>query len=106
MPREVGAINIETIARAITHWGIVRLAQTLSDDESLLAVMEWPKKGGKTYYACAVTGLLFDVETGDCRQSSRCQLLLDTLTPASPKDLRGYLAKRRERSRRNRNISI
>lgn len=78
---EVNGIVMSRIQSSIQWAGQVRLHQANEDLESLLSEYEWPKKSGNVYYACASTGLLFDKQTGACRQSSTVQLLLDTVQP-------------------------
>lgn len=78
---EVNGLCITDLQRSI-HWnGQARLLQTGEDAECLLAECEWPKKSGNVFYACASTGLLFDKQSGACKQSSTVVLMLETLKP-------------------------
>ena len=71
-----------TSLQASIQWrGMVRLHQLNEDSESYLAEVEWPKKSGRIYYGCASSGLLFDKQSGACRQSSNVTLDLDSLEP-------------------------
>ena len=78
---EIDGINMVALQSSI-HWrGDLRLLQLNENSESMLAEIEWPKKSGKLYWACASTGLLFDKQSGRCLQSSQVLLLPDTLAP-------------------------
>lgn len=92
---EVTGLLMDRIAASIQWRGMVFLMHTGEREESLLGEAQWPKKTGKTYYACATTGLLFDKQTGACVQTQRVGLLLNTLASASPKDMRKFLADRK-----------
>lgn len=97
MPRTVDSLNMEAIKKTIQWRGTVRLHQLNEDDDSLLGLARWPKKGGPEYYACATSGLLFDKETGECVQSTNVVLKLDTITPATPKEYGPFVSDRRRR---------
>lgn len=92
---EVNGLLMDRIVASIKWRGSIFLMHTGEKEESLLGEVVWPKKTGKTYYACATTGLLFDKVTGECVQTQRVGLLLDTLGAASPKDMKKYLADRK-----------
>ena len=77
----VGYVPTVKLQSSIKWRGIVRLHQTGNDEPSYLSDHEYPPKSGRIYYADASTGLLFDKETGACKQSSRVTLKLDTLVP-------------------------
>ncbi len=96
MPRAVGCPSVEEVKRAITVRGLVRLHQTGEDDESLIAVLRWPRKTGNEFYVCATSLLMFDKNTGACVQSTNMTLDLASLRPASPKDFREYVAGRKK----------
>lgn len=81
-PVAVGYSPMMNRIQASIKWaGQVRLHQIKEDHESLLAEYEWPPNSGKVYFACASTGLLFDKQSGACRQSSSVSLLIDTVAP-------------------------
>ena len=75
----VEGLNVAKLQSAIQWRGMLRLHQLNEDSESYLAEVEWPKKSGRLHYACASTGLLFDKQSGACRQSSNVTLLMDTV---------------------------
>ena len=70
----VEGLNVAKLQSAIQWRGMVRLHQLNEDSESYLADVEWPKKSGSMYYGCVSTGLLFDKQSGACRQSSNVTL--------------------------------
>ena len=70
----VEGLNVARLQSEIQWRGMVRLHQLNEDSESYLADVEWPKKSGSMYYGCASTGLLFDKQSGVCRQSSNVTL--------------------------------
>lgn len=78
---EVDGLNMTKIQGSVQWKGIVRLAQLNEDAESLLSDLEWPKKSGNHYFVCASTGLLFDKQTGACRQSTTVSLKIETVEP-------------------------
>lgn len=108
MPRAVGCLSAEEVKRAITVRGLVRLHQTGEDDESLIAVLRWPRKTGNEFYVCATSLLMFDKNTGACVQSTNLTIDISSLRSASPKDFRQYIAgrKHREYGRNSRHIII
>ena len=72
-----------TLLQGDIRWvGQVRLHQLRQDDECLLSEVEWPKCSGVVWYVCVSSGLLFDKQTGACRQSTNVVLLLETVAPA------------------------
>ena len=75
----VEGLNVAKLQSEIQWRGMVRLHQLNEDSESYLADVEWPKKSGSMYYGCVSTGLLFDKQSGVCRQSSNVTLLMDTV---------------------------
>lgn len=75
----VDGLNVARLQSEIQWRGMVRLHQLNEDSESYLADVEWPKKSGSMYYGCVSTGLLFDKQSGACRQSSNVTLLMDTV---------------------------
>lgn len=95
---EVDGLVMKTLQAGIKWAGMVRLHQLGENSESLLAECEWPRKSGKVYYACASTGLLFDKQTGACRQSSNVTLTLDSIVPrkCTPKEFKSWLEGRME----------
>lgn len=95
---EVDGLNLRRLRCSIQWTAKVRLAMTGELLDAYLADCQWPKKTGETYYGCASTGLLFDKETGACRQSSYVSLLLDTLVPAKVSE-NEFLAWVKERQR-------
>lgn len=97
MPRHIGCPTIEEVKRAISLRGNIRLHQLGEDDESLIAVLRWPRKTGLEFYVCATSLLMFDKNTGSCVQSTNLTLDLNSLRPASPKDFREYVAGRKSR---------
>lgn len=97
MPRSVDALNMEAVKKSIRWRGMVRLHQLREDDESLLGIARWPKKTGPEYYACATSGLLFDMDTGHCVQSHAVVLLIETISPAAPKEFDAYINSRRRK---------
>ena len=70
----VEGLNVARLQSEIQWRGMVRLHQLNEGSESYLADVEWPKKSGSMYYGCASTGLLFDKQSGVCRQSSNVTL--------------------------------
>jgi len=78
---EINGLVMGRLQSSIQWAGQVRLHQTGEELESLLAECEWPNKSGKFYFACASTGLLFDKQSGACKQASTVQLLIDTVQP-------------------------
>ncbi len=89
---EVTGLRMEKIVASIRWRGMVELHHTGEKEESLLGEVQWPKKKGPVYYACATTGLLFDKQSGKCVQTQRVDLLIDTLAPAKPGDMRAFTA--------------
>ena len=106
--RKVKEPKIEALKRGIRWRGLVRLHQLGEDDESLLAEIEYPPGSGRQVYICATSALMFNKETGRCAQSSAVELLLDSLSPASPRDMAAYTAsrKRLDYGRHSRDIII
>jgi len=78
---EVDGLNMTKVQGSIQWKGDVHLSQLNEDSESLLSEIEWPKKSGNHFFVCASTGLLFDKQSGACRQSSMVTLNIDTLEP-------------------------
>lgn len=89
---DVTGLRMEKIVASIRWRGKVALHHTGEQEESLIGEARWPKITGPVFYACATTGLLFDKESGKCVQSDRVDLLIDTLAPAKPGDMRAFLA--------------
>jgi len=81
MAKEI-SVNMLKLQSAIRWHGMVRLHQLNEDDASYLGEIERPKGSGRLFYACAATGLLFDKQSGRCLQSSKVDLLLDTVSEA------------------------
>lgn len=71
--------NMSAIKSSIQWRGQVMLYQLNEKKEVLLSEVEYPKNSGKKYYGCASTGLIFDKQSGACRQSSHVLLLIDTI---------------------------
>lgn len=90
-------LNFDKIRASIAWRGLVHLAQTGEDDESLLGLVEWPKKHGQEYLVCSTSGLLFDKQTGRCVQSPRVWLRLESLIPASPREHVKFATSRKKR---------
>lgn len=80
---EVVGLNMRRLQASIRWSGKVKLFLTGEVLDVYLAECTYPKRNGTTYYACASTGLLFDKETGRCRQSSSVLLLIDSVTPTA-----------------------
>lgn len=78
---EVVGLNMKRLQSAIRWSGKVKLFLTGEVLDAYLAECTYPKRDGTTYYACASTGLLFDKESGRCRQSSSVLLLIDSVAP-------------------------
>lgn len=78
---EVRGLKLQQLQRRIKWSGVVLLEQTGDKSESILAEQEWPLKSGNLFYVCLDTGLIFSKQSGDCKQSTRVRLLLDTVTP-------------------------
>ena len=76
---EVDGLNFAEIKRGVRWSGEVILELVRERSESLLAEYEYPVKSGVLWYCCATTGLLFDKQSGACRQSSNVRLDLATL---------------------------
>lgn len=76
---EVDGLNMIGIQGEIRWTGFVHLDQTNEDLECLLSETVWPRKTGACYFVCASTGLLFDKQTGACRQSRKINLRMDTV---------------------------
>ena len=81
---EVNDIPVLQLQKRITHRGTVNLHQLHETDECLMTDHEWPKKSGVIWYCCVATGLLFDKQTGQCRQSTLVNLDLSTVEPFYP----------------------
>lgn len=79
---EVDGLNMKALQSSIRWFGQVKLFQTGEVLDAYLAECTYPKRTGKVYYACASTGLLFDKQTGVCRQSSNVLLQIDSVAPA------------------------
>jgi len=79
----VEGIKTAQMQRSIQWRGNVHLRMLGEDSESMLAETEYPPKSGKIYYACASTGLIFDKQTGACRQSSNVSLEIRSVQPAT-----------------------
>lgn len=95
--QEVNGIPLRVLQRNVRWKGQVRLHQLREDDEALITEYEWPKKSGRIWYVCVSTGLLFDKQTGRCRQSTVVDLDLSSLQEV-PEQQRGmFAAWRRER---------
>lgn len=103
---EVDGLYMTRLQESIILRGMVRLHMTGEEDESMLADCEWPKKSGRIYLACAATGLLFDKQTGECRQSGRLSLRIDTLAAASPKEFNPFMAQRRSEGAKRVSLTI
>lgn len=78
---EVIGLKMETLQNNIRWTGMLRLHHLKEDAQSLLSETQWPKKTGPVYFVCVSTGLLFDKQSGICRQSSRITLLMDSVKP-------------------------
>lgn len=79
-------LSMARLQSRIKWRGIVRMHQLSEDDEAFLSELEHPKGSGAMFYACASTGLLFHKDTGACVQSSKLDLLLESIveTKCSP----------------------
>ena len=99
-PKYVTGLPFTLLQSDIRWLGEVRLHQLRQDDECLLSEVEWPKRSGVFWYVCVISGLLFDKQTGECRQSTNVVLLLDTVTPAGKLPAGFYGKWRKERKER------
>lgn len=79
-PSEVNGLRFQAIRSSIRWRAKVRLNVTGETDDSYLSEIEWPTKSGKRYYVDAATGLLFDKQTGLCKQASTVELDIGSLT--------------------------
>lgn len=80
---EVVGLNMRRLQASIRWSGKVKLFLTGEVLDAYLAECTYPKRDGSPYYACASTGLLFDRQTGRCRQSSSVLLLIDSVAPTA-----------------------
>ena len=78
---EVDGLKMKALESAIRWSGKIDLQQTGEVLDAFLAECEYPKRSGSVYYACASTGLLFDKQSGVCRQSSRVRLQMASVEP-------------------------
>ena len=78
-PAEVNGLRFQAIHSSIKWKGLVRLNLIGETDESYLAEIEWPAKSGNRYYVDAATGLLFDKQTGLCKQASTVELVIESV---------------------------
>ena len=99
-PKYVTGLPFTLLQSDIRWLSKVRLHQLRQDDECLLSEVEWPKRSGVFWYVCVSSGLLFDKQTGECRQSTNVVLLLDTVTPAGKLPAGFYGKWRKERKER------
>ena len=99
-PKDVNGLPFTLLQSDIRWTGQVRLHQLRQDDECLLSEVEWPKRSGICWYVCVSSGLLFDKQTGACRQSTNVVLLLDTVAPAGKLPAGFYAKWRKERKER------
>ena len=82
MSRKHTPFSIVRLQSSIKWFGKMRLHQLKEDDASYLSEVEHPDGSGNLVYACASTGLMFDKQSGRCFQSSKINLLLDTVSEA------------------------
>ena len=99
-PKYVTGLPFTLLQSDIRWISEVRLHQLRQDDECLLSEVEWPKRSGVFWYVCVSSGLLFDKQTGACRQSTNVVLLLDTVAPAGKLPAGFYGKWRKERKER------
>lgn len=97
---EVDGLNFSEIARGVCWTGSVFLAMLGEHSESLLAEIEFPKGSGIEWFVCASTGLLFDKQSGACRQSTHVRLDLTSLKPdkMTSAEVRAWIKKRQDQS--------
>ena len=78
---EVEGLNFTRIQSTIKWRGMCKLHQLGEEAECLLAETAWPPKTDKMYYVDASTGLLFDKQSGACKQGSSVTLDLSSVQP-------------------------
>ena len=78
---EVVGLKMEPLQNDIRWTGTMRLHLLNEDSECLLSETQWPKRSGPVYFVCVSTGLLFDKQSGICKQSSRVTLKIDSVKP-------------------------
>jgi len=100
LPKDVNGLPLTVLKNRIKWFGKVRLHLLDEDDEALLSEVEWPKKSGILWYVCVFSGLLFDKQTGKCRQSTNVTLMLETLSGSESLPAGYFNRWRRERKER------
>lgn len=78
---EVEGLNFTRIQSTIQWRGMCKLHQLGEEAECLLAETAWPPKTDKMYYVDASTGLLFDKQSGACKQGSSVTLDIASVRP-------------------------
>ena len=79
----IDSLPMKKIQGSIQWRGFVLLHITGERCESFLADFEYPIKSGTFWYADATTGLLFDKQTGACRQATTVALDLASIESSS-----------------------
>ena len=97
---EVSGVDMKKLMSGVKWSGIMVLHLTSEREECFVSECEWPVKSGKIWYACASTGLLFDKQSGACRQSVLVSLDLASLKPEqiTSKELRAWIRVRQDQS--------
>ena len=80
---EVEGLNFTRLQSTIKWRGMCKLLQLGEEAECYLAETAWPPKSDKMYYADASTGLLFDKQSGACKQGSSVTLDLASVQPVT-----------------------
>ncbi len=97
---EVSGVDMKKLMSGVKWSGIMVLHLTSEREECFVSECEWPVKSGKIWYACASTGLLFDKQSGACRQSTHVRLDLTSLKPdkMTSAEVRAWIKKRQDQS--------
>ena len=100
--REVRVVEVEglifTCIQSTIQWrGMCKLHQLGEEAECLLAETAWPPKTDKLCYVDASTGLLFDKQTGACKQGSSVTLDIASVRPdkVSLRQYKAWLSSKR-----------
>lgn len=80
-PVEVNGLPFGKLQEAIKYRGNVMLHITGELDDCLLTDYEWPENSGVVWYCCVASGLLFDRQTGRCKQAETVSLAMESLVP-------------------------
>lgn len=91
----VDSLPMRKIQETIKWRGFVKLHINGERCESFLSELEYPPKSGKSWYVDSTTGLLFDKQTGLCRQSTFVSLDMALEPSAMTRaDLRKWVAEK------------